>query len=614
MDEIQWTEEVNELIRLIRDPDEIHKCKRLMFLALGSADCPILSIQQDVFKTARRLFEQEGVYLIAVTGDGLDFGSEDGSIFYLINQKDLSRHYLGVTEINVNYDGEDLNCMQCVDTSLIEKADAYIFDSVEEYTFALTELIRRIYPEKRIMYLDPCARYFWNESDRFVCLNSIYDVRSMETGRYLYIKSDSMIHMYPGLPDLISNTFSSENVINSLCWAKNISEFGSLNKNKKILLIDCDFGIGAGLAYIVRTVCIYSIMAYERGCIPVVNLTGDNMYIDSSKDNMWEQYFKPVSDLSVDEAMKSKNVISIRNNRLDDRAIWVNPYFRNIWYQGAEFDVCLKDEIIKQFDQKLPRAFNDKSVKVLGVLVRGTDKPGLKKSKNNTRQMLEECRDFFEEGGFDNLFLATEDSDYYDAFCEEYGSKLIAIDQKRVAGKDIIGRQLNVPEGKRNEFGKTYLLITYCLSKCDAILYNFKVGAYYLMRKWRKTPFEFEYQIGRETVEHGMDNVLDCLEFIEQHEMTAIYGTGNVSERLFVYLKKLLNKVVFVDRKACRGNYLFHNIHVITPTELTVYCSEMKIDGIVLATSKYAEEIEAEIRKSGVEVKQIMRIGIQDFQ
>lgn len=595
------------MIRLVREPDEIHKYKRLMFLTSGKTDCPVLSIQPDIFASARRLFEQEGVYLISVSGNGQDCD------FYLTSQKDISRHYFGVSEIHVNYSGENLNCLRYVDTVLIERADTYIFDEIEEYTFALTEFIMEKYPEKLIVYLDPYARYFWNESDRFVFQESIYYVRSMQIGRPMYIKSDSMVRMHPGLPDLISNTFSSENVINSLCWAKNILALGPLNEDKKILLIDCDFGVGAGLAYIVRTVCIYSIMAYERGWIPVVNLTGDNMYIDSPNDNMWEQYFKPVSDLSVEEARKSKNVICIRNNHLDASAIWVNPCFRNIWYQRAEFGVCLKDEIIKQFDQRLPIPFNDKNIRVLGVLVRGTDKPGLRKSRKNTVRMLEECRGLFEHGGFDNLFLATEDQDYYDAFHEEFGGKLIAIDQKRVTGGEAIGSQLNVPEGKRSEFGKTYLLVTYCLSKCGAILYNYKVGAYYLMKKWRRTPFEFECQIGREDAVHGLDNLVACLEFIEKHEMTAIYGTGNVSDRLFVYLKRLLDKVVFVDKKACRGSYLFHGTHVITPTELAAYCSERRIDGIVLASSKYAEEIEAEIRESGVEVIQIMRIGIEDF-
>ncbi len=521
---------------------------------------------------------------------------------------------MGISQINVNYSGEDLRCLWYIDTSLIERADTYIFDTVEEYTFALTEFIRQTYPEKLVVYLDQCARYFWDESDRLVCLDSIYQIRSMQAGRYMYIKSDSTLHMHPGLPDLISNTFSSENVINSLCWAKNISELGSLNRDKIILLIDCDFGMWAGLAYIVRTVCIYSIMAYERGWVPVVRLTGDNMYIDFEDDNMWEQYFRPVSDLSVEEALRSKNVICIRSNQLDYRAIWVNPYFRNIWHQGAEFDVYLNDEVMKQFTQRLPVSFKDEKVRVMGVLMRGTDKPGLRKSRNNTKKVLEECRSLFEKRGFDKLFLATEDKDYYDAFCEEFGDKVIAIDQKRVAGEGAIGKQLDVPEGKRYEFGMTYLLVTYCLSKCNAMLYNFKVGAYYLMRKWRKTPFEFECQIGKENAEHGLDNLLDCLEFIEQHERTAVYGTGNVSDKLFVYLKKMLNKVVFVDKKACNGNYLFHGIHVITPDELTAYSLAGNVDGIVLTTSKYAEEIETEIKKRGVEVDQIMRIGTEDFQ
>lgn len=429
----------------------------------------------------------------------------------------------------------------------------------------------------------------------------------------MYIKSDSMVQVHSGMPDIISNTFSSENVINSICWAKNISKLGSFNADKIILLIDCDFGIWEGLAYIVRTVCIYSIMAYERGWIPVVNLTGDNMYIDSHDDNMWEQYFKPVSNISVEEALGSKKVISIRNNHLDDRAIWVNPSFRSIWFDGAEFDIYLKDEMVRQFDRMLPFPFRDKNIRVLGVLARGTDKPGLRKSRNETQRMLEECRTVFEEGEFDNLFLATEDKDYYDAFREAFADKLISIDQKRVTGKDAIGRQLNVPKGERSEFGKTYLLITYCLSKCDAILYNYKAGAYYLMSKWRKAPYEFECEIGKVNTEHGLDNLLGCLEFIDQHAMTAIYGTGSVSDRLFIYLEKMLHKVIFIDKRACMGNYFFHGIHVMTPMELTMYCSEKKVDGIILATSKYAGEMEKEIRENGVVVEKIMRIGEEDF-
>lgn len=600
------------MIRLIRDPDEISKYKKLLFLMSGNEECPVLSVQQDIFKIARKMFNWGRVYLAAVTGDRQDFIG-DNCLFFLTNKKDISKHNRGASEINVNYNGEDLKNLLYVDTSLIEKADTYIFDEVEEYTFALTEFIRQVYPEKMVIYLDSYARYFWDESDRLKYINSIRDISNMQIGRCMYIKSDSTVHMHRGVPEVVSNTFSSENAINSVCWAKNILELGSLNADKIILLIDCDFGIGAGLAYIVRTVCIYSIMAYERGWIPVVNLTGDNMYIDSPNDNMWEQYFKPVSNISVEEALRSKNVICIRNNQLDCHAIWVNPYFRNIWYQGAKFDVFLNDETIKQFEQALPFSLRDRNMKVLGVLARGTDKPGLKKSIDNTEKMLRECRIIFERGKFDNLFLATEDKDYYDAFLEEFGDKLISINQKRVTGEELIGSQLNIPQGKRSEFGRTYLLITYCLSKCDAILYNFKVGAYYLMKKWRKTPFEFEYEIGKEKMEHGLDNLLSCLEFIEQHTMTAIYGTGNVSDSLFIYLKKMPEKVVFVDKKACKGNYLFHNIRVITPTELTVYCSEKRIDGIVLATSKYAEEIETEIRKNGIEVKRIMQIKIEDF-
>ena len=75
----------------------------------------------------------------------------------------------------------------------------------------------------------------------------------------------------------------------------------------------------------------------------------------------------------------------------------------------------------------------------------------------------------------------------------------------------------------------------------------------------------------------------------------------------------MLNKVVFVDKKACEDDFFFHDFPVITPAKLSLYCSQKKVDGIIVATSKYAKEIETEIRKIGIETEQIMQIGREDF-
>lgn len=70
------------MICLINNPDEIDKYKRLMLMRSGSADCPVLFMQQDLFKEARQLFNTGEIYLIAVLKDGKVSVEEQNCIFF----------------------------------------------------------------------------------------------------------------------------------------------------------------------------------------------------------------------------------------------------------------------------------------------------------------------------------------------------------------------------------------------------------------------------------------------------------------------------------------------------------------------------------------------------
>ena len=70
------------MICLINNPDEIDKYKRLMLMRSGSADCPVLFMQQDLFKEARQLFNTGEIYLIAVLKDGKVSVEETKIVFF----------------------------------------------------------------------------------------------------------------------------------------------------------------------------------------------------------------------------------------------------------------------------------------------------------------------------------------------------------------------------------------------------------------------------------------------------------------------------------------------------------------------------------------------------
>lgn len=604
------------MIKICTDLEEVAEYKKLLSLIDENDEFPSLIIDFDVFKNARMIFKKNGPFISVLDKKG------ENLLFYLKDEKDITENYLGKYAIDINYEGGGLISEKYLDTTLVERADTYVFEEVEEYTFAITEFLRYTYPQKKIIYMDSRAHLFWPESSRMIYIESIWEMENKRVGNCMYIKSDWKCHN-EDLPDIISNIFNSVNVLNSLCWARKVSRLGSLNEDKTILLIDCDFGGGNGLAYIVRTVCVFAEMAYERGWLPVANLRGSSMYTDHYGENIWEYYFKPISEISVEDAMKSKNVIMLSENHSGPLSIWYNPYFRSAWHQGAKYKVFIKDNLKMKFNIKMLKPLADEDVRVLGVLVRGTDNPRLKNPLNNIdiQAMISECREAYKGGGgYSSIFLATEDQQIYDEFFEAFGDQLISVNQKRVFldksnSGSLIGELLAVPQNKRREFGEAYLFVTYCLAKCNALLYNFKVGAYYLMDKWKgKTlTFEWERQIGRNKTQYEFSNLLKCIQYIKENSLTAIYGTGADAEKFFTYLKKMKNKIIFVDQKARYRKFLFHGCIVITPEDMEYYLCQKKIQGIILATTRYASEIKNELIEKGIATEQILQVGIEDL-
>lgn len=372
-----------------------------------------------------------------------------------------------------------------------------------------------------------------------------------------------------------------------------------------------EFGKYWGLAYVVRATCALADMALERGWIPVANLVGDNLYTDALENNMWEQYFAPLSDISVKEALESYNVISVKNNCMVPQVIYTNPYFRAGWrFPDKHFDIEFADGVKKYIFNFTDELFRKKRGKIMGVIARGTDA----KKEGVTREEIDlavwECREIMQEKGYDKLFLATEDAAYFEAFSKAFANSLMYIEQKRVSGLEQsgkpIGEILNIPVGEKKDFGQTYLLVTYCLSQCDALVYNIPSGGYYLANKWRSKPYEFVSQIERMT---QIDDIIRCLEMINRNSYTAIYGTGFIGKKISSILNhKNASKIIYCDRKAENEEYSFEGYDVISPKELLSRYRKGNIQGIIIATINYTDEIYHSLITKGIDSNHILRI------
>lgn len=442
-------------------------------------------------------------------------------------------------------------------------------------------------------------------------LNSIDDMDSVWKNKYMYICSDIRRHEHI-IPEEVSMIYNSENVMSSLCWARKVEHLGNKNADKMILLIDMEFGNGCGLAFIVRTVCVFACMAFERGWVPVVNLTGNNMYIDFPQNNMWEQYFYPLSEISVSDALESRNVISVKNNHLNSKVIHINPYFREIWEKTKRHPrLEFRDEIKEYFNTFMPQEIREERYKILGTLIRGTDANMEAPSKEEIEFIVLECQEIMKDNGFEKLFLATEDAAYFASFQKVFQDKLIAIEQKRVVAceqeRKSIGDLLDIKTGEKKEFGQKYLLITWCLAQCRALVYNKASGGYYLTNMWREKPYAFSYCLTERGTE--LDRVIQCLEMVEKNDVTAIYGTGIMGKRMLDILgKRNESKVIFCDKKAEKGEFSFGRHKVITPAQLLKEYKKDLIQGIIIATVAYTEEIYQSLILNGVDAEHIMCI------
>ncbi len=583
------------MIKICRDTIEIRQ--GLEIDSVLFKDNAFMPFCKDIFRQSRNAWE-DGRTIMPVK-------NEQGEIlFYLKNETDYVDFGRTKRRFFTNYDGCDLiQEKELLDTTLLDSADIFVFYEVEEYTWSITEFLKKVYPGKTIIYLDNYATMFWQDGVEFY--SSISEVPK-NLGKCMYILSDG--GWYDGkVPDFVTNIYNSINLMHSLCWARKVSSYGSLNEDKTILLIEFESSKN-GMGDIVKAVTAYARMAGERGWYPVVNLTGDNQYLDSPEDNMWEYYFEPLSSITVKEAMCSKRVISLKENHMG-MGFAVTPYMRREIFK-KEPRICLKQEIVQKFSKNMPELL--KHQRVLGMIARGSDL--IRYSEQTEEAMIMECDRITREEAYDGLFLATEESRYWDAFKNFFQDRLIGIQQKRInydysRNKFVlVSDLLSIEEGERRAWGEKYLFITYCLSKCETLLYTASAGTYYLAKKWREIEgksFHATYQVGG--VNNRIAELCKYVNFMEKHTCIAVYGTGYIAEKLYPVFKQFGKKIVFCDKKAAGKEYCFHSMRVISPQALKKnYAGGM---GILITATDYCEEIQADLEAAGISKADIMKVS-----
>lgn len=424
-----------------------------------------------------------------------------------------------------------------LDFSLLDQYRVFVFTEVEEYSIAIAGLLQKCYPDKQCVFLDKRAKYFINGKsiwhlpfggvasrymellrrwiggenqkigfiNRVICLFLYQFIKMLGKKGKICVVATEKDFFWP-----IHSIRNSAKLLYSVLWCKNKKSFGSKNENKTIVLLDYPC-FNEGLVSIVRWTYAHIRWILEKGYTPVVDLHAyPNQYLNSEKENMWEYFFEPVSEISVKEVYESKNVISASENTILLGESKINSY-QEKWgrksLDSQEFCklIRMNEETRQYVEEKMPKELSEK---VLGVVMRGTDfrKEAAEKINKEWRKdiidaktFLQACIYYKNKLKYEYIFLATEDEEYFKMFRQTFGDKLLSVDQKRVSYdyknqkyiqiKDL----LTIQDGK--VAGRNYLAVIHCLSVCDSLLFNIECGAAQLAECWNNKKYKLCKQI-----------------------------------------------------------------------------------------------------------------------
>lgn len=390
-----------------------------------------------------------------------------------------------------------------MDFDILERAEVFLFDTIEEYTYAIAKILLAYFPDKYIFFKDKRALWFFDESDHFKVIDSEADIFN----HYYFILQKSIMSVRSEVLQFgsdardplnyVTKKYASTEIIVGLYWLTDEMNFGDKNPEKTFFLIKSPLTV-MGLSDLIRWT-LYRVKVAEdhrRGkIIPIVDMSveGDNNQFNGGDGtNAWTMFFEQLTDIPIAEVYQSKNVI-----RGADQLFMANPYIKEesmfpdhaaLFRKYLRFNEKTQNYVDALYDKVIPK---DKK-RILGVIGRGTDynldlANLLVNKPSGPAAFLKRVEQVVQEGDYDCVFLATEDANVYKQFMESaLAPKIVYVDQERIDynDKDNSSRFLIeiYNEQKRDGYQATvqYLGIIHILSKCTSMIASVDCGAYHI--------------------------------------------------------------------------------------------------------------------------------------
>lgn len=273
--------------------------------------------------------------------------------------------------------------------------------------------------------------------------------------------------------------------------------YGNENPEKTFYVIRWNRinGIG-GVINVVFSAIQYAI---SNNFIPVVDLcTFPNMYLskkDIGKTNIWEWFFEQPCGYTLDDIVKSKNVIlsslSAANNWVapsfidDEKDSQISVEYRRLYKKYVRYN----KQTIEFFTERKNRIIS-KDDRVLGVKLRGSDllvyqsghamQPSVEISINAINNILS-------SSNYNKIFLSCEDETLTKIVKSNFGDKVIMNEESFKELKK--GHACITVEGTPFDDARIYLSTLWIASQCDSF-YGTTCGGTHLI--WCESYDKFE--------------------------------------------------------------------------------------------------------------------------
>lgn len=266
-----------------------------------------------------------------------------------------------------------------------------------------------------------------------------------------------------------------------ICYEYHVC-FGKKNPDRTFYVIRCPKN-DLGFFGLFNFVVFHLKRAEELGAEPVIDLKYyPNDYImedeEVGKKNCWEDYFEQATEIDIDEVYHSRSVIMATGAYSPSLAETENEAELKISHALVERYIRPKKSILEACDKKYME-LGMANKRILGVKCRGTDFAHARPSKHQIVPDAEQTLSVIEQkeaewGGYDRIFVATEDKGIYESLKDRFGDRMISNDENLI--DDTSGKWLNEMfrggqlKGSKQERMAEYLVSILLLSRCDALI------------------------------------------------------------------------------------------------------------------------------------------------